>query len=293
MPFLADAVVEGGGTLVAAADAEVLVWADPRQVEVLRSTLAAAPAITWVQLPWAGVEPFAAAGVFGDGRTWTCAKGVYGEQVAEHALALGLAGLRRIEEFARARSWSVPRGRSLYDGKVTVVGGGGIAECLVTLLAPFRVEITVVRQSGAPFPGARRTLGPHRLREAVAGADLVVLAVPLTPETTGMVDAGILAAMEPHAWLVNVGRGAQVVTADLVGALEQGRIGGAALDVTDPEPLPDGHPLWDLPNCVISPHTANTPAMSQVPLARRITENLRRYAAGEALLGLVDAALGY
>ena len=99
--------------------------------------------------------------------------------------------------------------------------------------------------------------------------------------------------MDAHAWLVNVARGAHVVTDDLVVALREGWIGGAALDVTDPEPLPEGHPLWSLPNCLVSSHTANTWETGRPHLARRIRENVRRYAAGEPLLGLVDVGLGY
>jgi phosphoglycerate dehydrogenase-like enzyme len=99
--------------------------------------------------------------------------------------------------------------------------------------------------------------------------------------------------MDRQAWLVNVARGALVDTAALVAALRAGQIGGAALDVTDPEPLPDGHPLWDLPNCLITPHTADTEQMTEPLLAARIAENVRRLAAGRELEGLVDPDLGY
>ena len=99
--------------------------------------------------------------------------------------------------------------------------------------------------------------------------------------------------MESHAWLVNVARGRHVVTDDLVWALREGVIGGAALDVTDPEPLPAGHPLWSLPNCIITPHIGNTPEMAVPLLGERITANVRRYLAGEELIGLVDVRHGY
>jgi phosphoglycerate dehydrogenase-like enzyme len=144
-----------------------------------------------------------------------------------------------------------------------------------------------------PMPGAARTLGPDRLAEALAGARAVVLAPALTPETRGMIGPAELAAMEPYAWLVNVGRGGLVDTGALVRALRAGQIGGAALDVTDPEPLPDGHPLWDLPNCLITPHTADTEEMTRPLLADRIAENVRRLTAGQELIGLVDPDLGY
>jgi phosphoglycerate dehydrogenase-like enzyme len=132
----------------------------------------------------------------------------------------------------------------------------------------------------------------HRY-EALKGADVIVLALALTPETRGIISRVEFELMEPHAWLVNVARGAHVITEDLVVALREDVIGGAALDVTDPEPLPDGHPLWRLPNCLITPHTANTEDMAKPLLSTRIAENVRRYAADEQLIGLVDPALGY
>ncbi|MDQ1398049.1 MAG: hypothetical protein QOG64_3308 [Acidimicrobiaceae bacterium] len=291
--FFAEAVADGGGTVTDPDAAEALVWADPREVGPLRALLADAPEIRWVQLPWAGVEEFAAAGVFEDGRTWTCGKGVYAEPVAEHALALGMAGLRDLPERVRATSWGRQSGRTLYDANVTILGAGGIAASLITLLAPMRTRITVVRRSAIPIPGVARTLGTESLHQSLSGADLVVVALALTAETTGIIDAQALAAMEPKAWLINVGRGRHVVTADLVEALSAGTIGGAGLDVTDPEPLPDGHPLWNASNCIITPHTANTLEMARKPLTERITENVRRFAAGQPLIGPVDPSLGY
>ena len=99
--------------------------------------------------------------------------------------------------------------------------------------------------------------------------------------------------MEKHAWVVNVGRGRHIVTDDLVWALQEGEIGGAALDVTNPEPLPNGHPLWSMPNCIITPHIGNTPAMAVPLLSARIAENVQRYVAGELLVGCIDPELGY
>jgi phosphoglycerate dehydrogenase-like enzyme len=218
---------------------------------------------------------------------------VYAEPVAEHALALGLACLRDLPRRVREQRWGEQSGTTLYDGRVTILGGGGITESLIALLKPMRSEVTVVRRAEELMPGADRTLTTDRLHEALPRADLVVVALALTAETTGIIGAKELAAMEPHAALVNVARGRHVVTDDLVEALENGVIGGAGLDVTDPEPLPDGHPLWRAPNCVITPHTANTLAMARKPLSARITENVRRFAAGEPLIGPVDPALGY
>jgi phosphoglycerate dehydrogenase-like enzyme len=288
-------VLAAGADLVEdPADAEVLIFLAPDDVEGLARALKESPKAGWVQLPWAGIEAFVAAGVLDPSRTWTCGKGVYAEPVAEHALTLALAGLRDIPERVRATSWGKQGGVSLYDGKATILGAGGITECLVDLLSPLRTEITVVRRDAAvPVRGAARVVPPEALHEAVADADVVFVALALTPQTRGVIDAAALRAMQPHAWLVNVARGAHVVTDDLVTALREGWIGGAGIDVTDPEPLPDGHPLWDLPNCIITPHTANSLEMGLPLLAKRVTENLQRYAAGEPLVGLVDLDAGY
>lgn len=291
--YVRAAVVEGGGRLVEPAEAEALVWTDESDPDGLTKLLDEHPGIRWVQLPWAGVEPYAHAGVFEHERVWTSGKGAFAEPVAEHALALALAGLRDLKRYATARSWTADAGISLVRGRVTIFGGGGVARQLVRLLQPFECDITVVRRRDEPLEGASRVIGFERRYEALSGADLVVLALALTPETTGLISQVELEVMEPHAWLVNVARGGHVVTEDLVVALRNNIIGGAALDVTDPEPLPEGHPLWSLPNCLITPHVGNTDDMQQPLLAARIAENVRRYAAGEPLIGIVDPDVGY
>jgi phosphoglycerate dehydrogenase-like enzyme len=288
---VADAITGAGGELVGPDEAEALVWTDPTDAAALSELLAGLPDVRWVQLPFAGVDRFA--DLFADGRTWTSTKGAYSEPVAEHALALGLAGLRQLTVRARARAWGEQAGLRLAGSKVTVVGGGGISEAFLRLVAPFGVRATVVRRHVAPMAGAAEVVAPERLHEALAGARLVVLALALTLDTTGIIGAAELDCMESDAWLVNVARGAHVVTDDLVAALRAGGIGGAALDVTDPEPLPAGHPLWDLDNCLITPHTANTWEMAEPLFAARIAANVDRYQRQEPLLGLVDPELGY
>jgi phosphoglycerate dehydrogenase-like enzyme len=289
--WVLDAVVAGGATLVPPEEAEGLVWFDALRPDGLPPVLERAPEARWVHLPWAGVEPYA--DVLDESHTWTCGKGVYAEPVAEHAMMLAVAGLRDLPRRLRARSWEANGGTSLLERPVTILGGGGIAEELVRHLAVLRCEVTIVRRKAEPVAGAARVLTVDRLHGALPGAQVVFIALALTPETTGIIGAEELALMDESAWLVNVGRGGHVVTDDLVAALRSGTIAGAALDVTDPEPLPDGHPLWDLPNCIITPHTANTVAMSRPWIERRITENVRRFAAGEPLVGVVDVAAGY
>jgi phosphoglycerate dehydrogenase-like enzyme len=293
-PWAAEAIHRGGGEVVALDEDPVgLVWTDGRAMDALRSALATRPNISWVQLPQAGVERAFQAGVVDSQRRWTSAKGAYADPVAEHALALILAGLRLLKVRACARSWGEPAGESLFRQPVTVIGAGGIATVLMRLLEPFGSPVTIVRRQAQPVPGAARTLSTAQLTEALAGARAVVLTVALTPETRDLIGRAELAAMEPDAWLVNVARGGVVDTEALTDALQKGQIGGAALDVTDPEPLPDGHPLWDLPNCLITPHTADTEEMTQPLLADRITDNVHRLAAGQELVGLLDSAHGY
>ena len=287
---LAIAVTAGGGIVVPAAEAEGLIWADPQNPGLLGPVLEAAPQLRWIQLPYAGIEPYQR---FLDAeRLWTCGKGVYAEPVAEMALGMLLAGMRGLTTYLPATTWLGPEGRNLRGAAVTILGGGGITEELLKLLEPFDCDVTVLRRHPAPLPGAR-VVGPESLTGALAGADAVVVALALTAETRGIIDAAALDLMPEHCWVVNVARGEHVVTDDLVAALRAGTIAGAGLDVTDPEPLPDGHPLWDLPNCIITPHVGNTPEMGLALLDRRVTENVRRYAAGEPLLGPVNTALGY
>jgi phosphoglycerate dehydrogenase-like enzyme len=288
---MAEAICDGGGHIVPLAEAEAVVWADPRDPDSLAKLLPEAPHAKWVQLPFAGIENFVH--LIDHDRHWTAGKGVYAEPVAEMALALALAGLRGLGTYARAAGWSPPRGLNLLNGRVTILGGGGITESLVRLLQPFGCHITVVRRNVSDLDGVDEVLGSDRYADALPGADLVVVALALTPETDGIIGAGELELMERHAWLVNVARGRHVVTDDLVVALEDGVIGGAGLDVTDPEPLPDGHPLWSLPNCIITPHVGNTPDMARPLLAERITANVRRFALGEELIGSVDVDAGY
>lgn len=287
---LAVAVTAGGGIVAPANEAEGLIWADPENPHLLGPVLDAAPQLRWIQLPYAGIEPYL--GFLDDERLWTCGKGVYAEPVAEMALSMLLAGMRGLTTYMGAQSWLGPEGRNLRGARVTILGGGGITVELLKLLEPFDCDVTVLRRHPAPMPGAD-VVGPGSLPEVLAGADAVVVALALTAETLGIIDAAALDVMPEHCWLVNVARGEHIVTDDLVAALRSGAIAGAALDVTDPEPLPDGHALWDLPNCVITPHVGNTPEMGLELLDRRVTENVRRYAAGEPLLGPVEVALGY
>ena len=261
-------------------DVRAMIWTDYSQPELLRKTLDENPQLDWVQLPFAGVDAFSE--IIAREPVFTSAKGSYSEPVAEHALALMLALGRAIPERVRAKTWGSKFAVSLYESKVLVVGNGGIAKELVSLLKPFGCEVTCLGRDSI-----------HELDHELPGADFVVLACALTNLTRGLFDARRFGLMKDTAYLVNVARGGVVVTDDLVGALAHGSIAGAGLDVTDPEPLPDGHPLWNEPNCIITPHTADTEAQVVRMFAHRIYLNCKAYRSGDSFVGVVDKQLGY
>jgi phosphoglycerate dehydrogenase-like enzyme len=287
------AAIESAGAKVAALSADVkgLVWTDYHRPDLLRQALSENPQLTWVQLPFAGVDAFV--DILDAPPTFTCAKGSYSQPVAEHALALMLALGRTIPERVRATSWGEKFAVSLYESKVLIVGGGGITAELLRLLEPFGCSVTVVRNSKNAMPGATVTTGLDKLDEHLAEADFVVVAAALTPLTEGLFDSNRFTKMKSTAYFVNIARGKHVVTEDLAKALVSGQIAAAALDVTDPEPLPDGHPLWNLSNCLITPHTADTPDQVTRLLAQRIAANVKAFCAGGVMVGLVDKTLGY
>jgi phosphoglycerate dehydrogenase-like enzyme len=286
---LAEAVRAGGGQVVPLAEATGLVWAEPQAPQDLPG--AAHDGIDWVQLPYAGIEPFIH--LLDRDRLWTCGKGVYARPVAEHVLALTLAAFHNIGPYSSATTWTDPVGRNLHGSRVLILGGGGITEELLPLLEPFNCHTVVLRRTANPMQGATSVGTLTDLDTELALADVVMLALAVTSETVGVIGADQLATMKPDAWIVNLARGVHIDTDALVEALQAGAIGGACLDVTNPEPLPAGHPLWGLENCIITPHVGNTPEMGLDLLAERVTENVGRYAAGETLLGPVDLDLGY
>ena len=220
------------------------------------------------------------------GVTLCNAGGVHDASTAELGVGLILASQRGIDVFARSMpqgAWLHARRESLADRTVLIVGAGGIARALRARLEPFEVSVTLVGQTArGDVHAASDLLG------LLPSADIVVLAVPLTDRTQGMVSTDFLARMKDGALLVNLARGSVVDTEALTRAVADGRV-RAALDVTDPEPLPPDHPLWGMPGVLISPHVGgNTSAF--LPRARRLVrEQLDRFTAGEPLLHRVSA----
>jgi phosphoglycerate dehydrogenase-like enzyme len=296
-PLFAAAVEEAGGVLAPLSDAtRGIIWLSYARAGEIDEVLAENPQVNWLQLPWAGVDAFSA--VLSRHQRAdllvTSAKGAYAQPVAEHALALLLASMRLLPERARARSWnSEPAGESLYGRRVLIVGAGGIARELIRLLQPFTSSIVVVRRSADPVPGAERTVTADRLNEELPQADAVVLAAALTSGTRHLLGRAELALLKPTAHLVNIARGPLIDTDALVSALSDGRLASAALDVTDPEPLPDSHPLWSEARCLITPHMADTPEMTAPLLAERIRLNVAALLGNGPFVGVVDPAAGY
>lgn len=222
-----------------------------------------------------------------DGVTLCNARGVHDTSTAELAMALILASLRGIPEFARAQEsgqWAPTTRPALADRTVLILGHGSIGRAVEARLAGF--EVDVVRVARHARPGVHTM---DELSDLLPRADVVVVLLPLTDETRGLVDAGFLARMKDGALLVNVARGKIVQTDALLAELESERL-RAALDVTEPEPLPSHHPLWRAPGCLISPHVGG-PSSAFLPRARRlVSEQLARLAAGEPLANVVVQA---
>ena len=291
-PAYEQAVLESGSTLSPlGSNVGALIWTDYSDPKGLEQTLIENPQLEFVQLPFAGVDAFQ--NVLHFPVRFACAKGSYREPVAEHALMLAMSLGRVIPERVRASSWGRKFAASLYDANILIVGAGGITEELLKLLAPFRCDVTVVRNKEEALSGATRTVQLAELDDYLPKADWVFLACSLTESTRNLFDLERFKKMKDSSYFVNVARGAVVNTTDLVTALNDGVIAGAGVDVTDPEPLPDGHSLWSAKNVIITPHTADTNAQVVRLFSVRIKENLAAYKGLGDWVGLVDPELGY
>jgi phosphoglycerate dehydrogenase-like enzyme len=264
-------------------DAETVIW-----VPTFLGTAPAADAfdrlsaLRVVQLLTAGVDTWV--GRVPGHITLCDARGVHTSATAEWAITAILAYVRDFPHFARAQArgeWAYRRTDELAGKRVLIVGAGSIGEGIADRLRPFEVALTLV---------ARRARdgvhGVDELPELLPRADIVVLVVPLTDSTIGLVDADFLAAMPDGALLVNAARGRVVDTAALTVEVAKGRL-GAALDVTDPEPLPPGDPLWQLPNVLLTPHVAASVGGVLERAYALVGDQVRRYVAGEPLLNVV------
>ena len=283
-------------------DAELIVWnghdAPPEQLSRtefwvpqvdeeldLPAAFAAMPDLKVMQLTSAGVEHVV--GQVPDSVSLCDGRGIHGGAVAEWVLTVVLAAQRELVHFLdaqRSGRWEPIRSRELQDARVLVVGAGDLGEQTERRLRACGAELTMVARTARD--GVH---GTDELPALLPDADIVVILVPQTPETIGLVDADFLARMPDGALLVNAARGPIVDTSALLAELTSTRL-RAALDVTDPEPLPAGHPLWTAPNLILTPHTAGHVGSAAPRAYRLVADQLRRYCAGEQLINVVDGA---
>ena len=252
--------------------------------------------IGFVQIPSAGVDHVLEA-MKDSTVPWSNAAGVYDNAVAESTIALLLAQLhahRRVNGTFDSYADMEAHTSYLYDDKtVAIIGAGGIGKRLISMLSGFGPRIIAVNRSGNRVEGAHETYPIAEVDTVWPKADYFVLIAPLTPETRHMVNAEAFTQMPDHAVVVNVGRGPLIRTEDLLAALEAGQIAGAALDVTDPEPLPEDHPLWQDKRVVITPHIANTQRSVREKIGAHTIKVATAFAAGKQLPTLVDPHAGY
>ena len=291
------------GTADRAAAAREAADADAVIGECVPEVIQAGPRIRWVQRMYAGVERCVAIPAFTErGIVLTNMQKVAGSVMAEHVLAFMFGLTRGLADYVPAQAkgeWAdeaVPESRMWeVKGRTMLVAGlGGIGTEVAKRAHALGMTVIATRNSGTDGPSYVAEVGlPDKLLPFAGRADVIVSTLPLTPETKGLMNKAFFDAVKRGALFINVGRGGTVVTDDLVAALNDGRLGGAGLDVTDPEPLPPGHPLWRAPNVIITPHVAAGLEGNDVPRWILARENLRRYASGGKLLSEVDVKRGY
>lgn len=285
-------------------DVEVMLRG-PLPAATFERILARAPNLAWVHSATAGVERVLPAARSRD-IAITNARGVFSEPIAEYVLMMILSIIRRLPELLelqRERTWQPLLATEMRDVTVGIVGLGSIGRAVASRSLAFGSRVVAMRRQAADpavlaasdpaIAGIERILGPDQLPELLAESDMVVLALPLTPETSELFDARTFAAMRPGSWLINVARGGLVNERDLVRALAGGPMAGAVLDAFRDEPLPPHSPLYGIPNLIITPHTSWTSGRVLDRSIDLFRDNLLRWIAGEPLLNTVDVAKGY
>ena len=274
--------------------------------------LSRAPRLAWVHSASAGVERALTPAARERGIVITNARGVFSRPIAEYVMMMILAVRRKLPgllELQRERTWQPLEGGELRDVTVGIVGLGSIGRAVGALATAFGCRVIATRRrpeataqqdrdatADEPSFGEAmldRVGGPETLPALLAESDFVVLAAPLTPDTEEMIDAATLALMKPGAWLINVARGRLIDERALIRALREGPLGGAVLDTFRDEPLAPTSPFYDLPNVIVTPHTSWSSARVLDRSVDLFCDNVRRYAAGEPLLNVVDPARGY
>lgn len=253
--------------------------------------------LRWIHVAAAGVDKLVFPALAESDVVVTNARGVFDRPMAEYVLGAVLAHAKLLHEshdLQCTRTWRHRETRTVRGSRALVIGTGGIGRETARLLRAVGMEVRGVgRRAAADDPDFGTVTTSDTLADHVGWCDYLVNAAPLTPQTRGLVDAGVLAAMRPDAHLVNVGRGPTVVEADLVDALAAGRLDGATLDVFETEPLPPDSPLWDAPGVVVSSHMSGDVVGWKDALARQFLANAEHWLAGEPMDHVVDTRLGY
>ncbi len=279
--------------------------------ETFDRILARAPSLRWVHSATAGVERVLTPASRARGLVITNARGVFSRPIAEYVMLMILSAARRLPqllELQAERTWQPLEARELRDVTVGIVGLGSIGRAVGALATAFGCRVIATRRrpeagsnasDGAgdePFLGTlmlERVLPPDQLADMLAESDFVVLAAPLTEGTRGLISDAAIERMKPGAWVINVARGELVDERALIRALRDGRLGGAVLDTFLEEPLPPASPLYEVPNLIITPHTAWSSTRVLDRSVGLFAENLRRYAEGRSLANVVDPNAGY
>jgi len=285
-----------GEDLVPAAEAEAAFGGF--SAERLRAVVAATPKLRWVHTFSAGVDRHVPELAGRDDVVLTNNTGAYDIPIAEHVIAMIFAAAKRMPEHLAAQrrsEWQreVPHAE-VRGATLVILGMGSIGSELARLAGGVGMRVIGIRRDPSrPAPGVERVVAPERFAEVVREADYLAVTAALTPKTKGMVSAEVIGALKPTAWLINIARGPIVDEAALATALKERRIGGAALDVFETEPLPATSPLWTLDNAILTPHISNSSPKVRDRSLALVVENVRRFKAGGPLLNLVDRSIGY
>lgn len=273
----------------------VVAWRVPEEA------IKTAQNLKWIHRGAAGVEDLITPTLRASDIILTNSSGVHASNIAEHVFACMLAFARRLPKLLtmqREHQWNGERIVGVFEltgQTVTLAGLGDIGQAVAARARAFGMHtIGVRRDVTLPRPESVDTLiSMERVLEAVESANHVVNSLPLTESTRMMFDATVFDTMQPGAYFYNVGRGKTVDTEALIAALDSGSIAGAALDVTEPEPLPEDSPLWDMPNVIITGHTAGKTPYMWSRVFHLVEQNLHRYSAAEPMLNVVDLDAGY
>jgi phosphoglycerate dehydrogenase-like enzyme len=287
--------IPDSGSLARAADADVaFVW--PPRLDWLATHWGWSKRLRWIATSTVGVDWLLFPALADSEIVVTNSAGVFDDPMAEYALALVsaiCAGLHTTIRLQHERRWVHRETTRLAGRQVLIAGAGGIGRAIANLLTRAGAEVRTLGRHGREDPELGWVAPVSQFSALLPAADFVILVLPLTSDTRGLVGADELAQMRNGAWLINLGRGALVDEPALIGALARGTIGGAALDVFTSEPLPADSPLWTLPNAIVSPHMSGDFRGWEAALAGLFLSQLRRYQAGEPLANVVDKRLGF